>query len=108
MTVTGIESITPAIQQPGFFVKCILTDSVAVFFPGSVQHRDVKQLGASYEDNYRGNALAATIAPGRIDVRFHQDYSDERVRRICRELLRSAEMAWAATYSISYQGRPLI
>lgn len=66
MTVAGIESIKHCIEQPGYFVKCLLTDSVAVFFSGSIQHRDVKRDGVSYEDEYRGNALAATISPGRL------------------------------------------
>lgn len=64
MKVTGIESIKHYIEQPGCFVKCLLTDSDAVFFPGSIQHRDVKRDGVSSEDDYRGNALAATIVPG--------------------------------------------
>ncbi|WP_157211053.1 hypothetical protein [Verrucomicrobium spinosum] len=66
MTVAGIESIKHYVEQPGCFVKCLLTDSVAVFFPGSNQHRDVKRDGVSYEDDYQGNALAATIVPGRL------------------------------------------
>ena len=107
MTVSGIESIRHYITQAGYFVKCILTDSAAVFFPGTIQHRDVKQNGASYEDDYQGNALAATVAPGRIDIRFHQDYADERVRTICRDLFRCPDMAWASSFAILYQGRTL-
>ena len=108
MTVSGIESIAHYIEQPGYFVKCLLTDSAAVFFPGSVQHRDVKKGAVSYEDDYRGNALAATVTPGRIEIRFHQDYGDERVRAIARDLLRSPEMVWASSFAVSYQGRALL
>lgn len=107
MRTSGLESIRHYISQQGYFVKCILTDSVAVFFPGSVQHRDVKSDGASYEDDYRGNALAATIVPGRIDVRFHEQYADERVSRICRDLVRNPDMIWATGFEVTYQGRCL-
>jgi hypothetical protein len=104
MKVLGLESIAHYLVQPGYFVKGLLTDSVVVFFPGTIQHRDVKREGASYEDDYKGNALAATATPGRLDIRFHKDYTDERVRGICRDLLRCPEMAWAASFRVSYQG----
>ncbi|WP_038171904.1 hypothetical protein [Verrucomicrobium sp. BvORR106] len=107
MTIAGIESIQHCIEQPGYFVKCLLIDTVAVFFPGSIQHRDVKREGVSYEDDYRGNALAATIVPGRIDIRFHQNYHDQRVSSICRNLLSCPDMAWARSFSVIYQGRLL-
>jgi hypothetical protein len=107
MKVTGIESIKQYLEQPGYFVKCLLTDSVAVFFPGSIQHRDVKRDGVSYEDDYRGNALAATVTPGRIDIRFHQGFNDEQVGSICRNLLSCPDMAWASSFSVCYQGRLL-
>jgi hypothetical protein len=108
MTVTGIGSIQHYIDKPGYFVKCLITDSAAIFFPGTIQHRDVKRDGVSYEDDYQGNALAATIVPGRIDIRFHQDFSDERVRSICRLLLGLPTMKWASLFTVTYQGRTLI
>ena len=107
MKISGIDSIKPYTDLPGYFVKCLLTDFAAVLFPGSLQHRDVKRDGVSYEDDYRGNALAATITPGRIDIRFHKDYADDRVRRICHELLQSPEMDWASSFAAFYQGRPV-
>jgi hypothetical protein len=107
MRVSGLETIRPYIAAEGYFVKCILNASSAVFFPGSIQHRDVKQEGVSYEDDYRGNAMAATIAPGMIDVRFHRDYPDERVRSIFGKMLALPEMAWAEGFTVRYQGRVL-
>ena len=102
-----LESIAKEIASDGYFVKCIVNSSTAVFFPGSIQHRDVKRLGVSYEDDYRGNAMAATITPGRIDVRFHKNYPDDMVRSIFSRLLDIPEMDWAADFSIRYQGRNL-
>jgi hypothetical protein len=107
MTVSGMESISQAIQQPGYFVKCILADSAATFFPGTIQHRDIKRHGLSYEDDYRGNAMAATITPGRMDIRFHPAYPEEKVRTICRRLVQSPGMEWLGSFAVSYQGRTL-
>jgi hypothetical protein len=108
MNISGLDTISGDIAQAGYFVKCILTDRVAVFFPGSIQHRDVKRDGASYEDDYKGNAMAATITPGRMDIRFHERYSDEAVQRIAASVLGCQEMEWASGFSIIYQGRTLI
>ncbi|MEK7950744.1 hypothetical protein [Luteolibacter soli] len=107
MKVFGLESLSPYLAAEGYFVKCVLNSSAAVFFPGTIQHRDVKQEGVSYEDDYRGNAMAATITPGMIDVRFHRDYPDEMVRSISKRLLALPEMAWAKEFMVRYQGRVL-
>ena len=107
MKALGIESITQEIGAEGYFVKCIVNSSAAIFFPGTIQHRDVKREGVSYEDDYRGNAMAATITPGKIDIRFHQNYSDDSVRTIFEELLRLPDMNWASGFTIRYQGRTL-
>ena len=108
MNVLGISTIAEESTREGYFVKCIITKTVALFFPGTIQHRDMKQGGASYEDDYRGNAMAATITPGRIDVRFHEAYTDHTVEDIFRTLLRMPEMGWATTFSVRYQGRHLL
>jgi hypothetical protein len=107
MKVFGLPAISPYLAGEGYFVKCVLNSSAAVFFPGTIQHRDVKQEGVSYEDDYRGNAMAATITPGMIDVRFHRDYPDEMVKSIFKRLLVLAEMEWARGFTVRYQGRVL-
>ena len=107
MTVLGLETVSYEVASEGYFIKCIVNSSTAIFFPGSVQHRDAKQNGISYEDDYRGNAMAATIRPGIIEIRFHRGFSDESVQLIFSNLLRIPEMAWASEFSVSYQGRCL-
>ena len=107
MEIVGLEFIAQDLESDGFFFKCVFNQNAAVFFPGSVQHRDIKQAGVSYEDNYGGNALAATITASRIDIRFHQDYADETVSAIFSSILRQPSMEWARSYSIFYQGRQL-
>ena len=108
MEIHGLDSVRTDLEHPGYFFKCIADDRAAVFFPGSIQHRDMKQAGLSYEDDYRGNALAVTITPGRMDVRFHKAFTDERVRTIFRQLLANIQMTWASGFSVAYQGRDLI
>ena len=39
-----------------------------MFFPGATEHRTVKAAGLSYEDDYKGNAMAAIISGGRIEI----------------------------------------
>jgi hypothetical protein len=107
MKVFGLSSISPYLSAEGYFVKCVLNSSAAVFFPGSIQHRDVKQEGVSYEDDYRGNAMASTITPGMIDVRFHQAFTDGAVKEIFDRLLALPEMSWAEGFIVRYQGRVL-
>ena len=96
-----------AVSLEGYFVKCIVNASTAILFPGTIQHRDVKRDGVSYEDDYKGNAMAATITPGQIDVRFHQAYTDEAVKTIFTRLLDLPEMSWAKSFRLRYQGRTL-
>jgi hypothetical protein len=107
MKVLGLESIAPYLAADGYFVKCVLHSSAAVFFPGAIQHRDVKREGVSYEDDYRGNAMAATLTPGMIDVRFHQAFTDGAVREIFDRLLGLPAMEWARGFTVRYQGRVL-
>lgn len=89
MSISGLDLIQNEISRSGFFVKCILTNSMAV------------------EDDYRGNALAATFVPGRIDIRYHKAYSDDDVRAICMKWMHHPDMQWAQGFSIKYQGRIL-
>ncbi len=107
MKALGFESITQDIATEGYFVKCIVNSSAAIFFPGTIQHRDMKSEGVSYEDDYLGNAMAATITPGKIDIRFHQNYPDDTVRSIFDELLGLPDLSWASGFTVRYQGRML-
>ena len=77
----------------------------AVVFSVGEQHRDVKGPGISYEDDYKGSALAAMVRRDGIDVRFHRDFDDRAVVGILRELMALPEMAWLAEARVTYQGR---
>lgn len=107
MKIVGLESITVELNSDGYFVKCIGNASTVVFFSGTIQHRDMKVAGISYEDDYLGNAFAATITPGVVDVRYHKSYSDAAISRIFRALLAVPEMDWCTGFLVRYQGREL-
>jgi hypothetical protein len=87
--------------------KMVFNAHGAIFLPTNHQHRDHKAEGISYEDNYKGNALAAMLFPGRIEVRYHSAYTDADVARILRTLLAHPSLATIAGWQATYQGRPL-
>ena len=100
MNVIGAELLE---RQPN--VKFILNDAAVVFFFSTQQHRDLKAHGLSYEDDYRGNAVAGVVSPDRVNIRFHQAYSDERIRHLWRRVLSAPEMAGKRLAALYYQGR---
>jgi len=102
MKVTGAELVG---RQPT--VKFILNYTAIVFFFAAIEHRDVKVEGLSYEDDYRGDALAGIVSAERVDIRFHQAYSDERIRGLWRRVLAATELAGKEFGTLFYQGREI-
>ena len=88
-------------------LKFILNDGGILFFPASQQHRDTKFEGLSYEDNYRGNAVAGLICEQRVEIRFHSGFSDERIRNLWSRVLTIPEVARARLGPLYYQGREI-
>ncbi len=107
MVIAGADLLLPAIDSGGFFVKAILNERGMHFFPHTTEHRDTSLPGLSYKDKSQGNALAATIKPGRIDNRTHEDFSNERVQRIVQELPGVPDMSVLQESEIVYDGEPL-
>ena len=103
MRVIGAQLLN---EKPGS-LKFILNDSAVVFFPSPQQHRDVKLEGLSYEDDYRGNALAGIVTADRVEIRFHNAFSDERVRSIWSRVLAMPEVARTGLRRVYYQGREI-
>lgn len=108
MYLENIEYIQRLVTQESFSAKMVFNASGAIFFPVSRQHRDMKHAGISYEDDYKGNALAAMLAPGKIEIRFEESYSDSWVTTIVKTLLSSPELSFMAGWQVTYQGRTLI
>ena len=107
MKLVGFDRIQDSISQPGFSFKVVLNETAAIFLRIGDQHRDFKVEGVSYEDDYAGNALAATVSEDRIDIRFHRAFSDERARGLALLLLSAPEMEFVNGTPVYYQGRKL-
>lgn len=87
--------------------KFVINESAASFFDASQQHKDQKPLGLSYADDYKGNALAGTVGGRRMDIRFHEKFSDERVRNIICSLLSDSRLAFMKEWQVYYQARDI-
>lgn len=107
MIVHGFESIAPMLEQDGYLFKMIANDSGVVLFPHATEHRDATRSGIKYADDSRGNALAAMVKPGRIEFRFHRQFSDDRVRQLAARIVALPELAFARLFVVTYQGRAL-
>ena len=93
------------LAQTSGSLKFILNESAIVFFPATQQHRDTKSHGLSYEDDDLGNAVAGNVMPDRVEIRFHQAFTDDRIRAIWRSVLARSELAGANFGQLYYQGR---
>lgn len=107
MNVFGEELMKEYLRQPGYFFKAILNDNGVVFFSGKTEHRTVKVPGLSYEDDYKGNAMAGVITDGRIEIRNHTGFSPGRVGGIVRELLSNPKLQALKDFNVTYQGNKL-
>lgn len=96
------------LNQPQGSVKFILCESGIFFFAAMQQHRDAKCPGMSYEDDYRGNALAGLVLPDHVELRFNKDFPDARVQAMWRSVLSSPELAGARLGQLYYQGRLIL
>lgn len=105
MVVYGFDSIAPLLHQEAYLFKLLANDSAVVFFPHTVEHQDAGKPGIKYADDASGNALAAIVKPGRIEFRFHHQYSDARVRLLTERILALPEMIFANSFLVTYQGR---
>lgn len=106
-TVMGADRLRWLTEQPAFSAKAVLNEHGVLFFPPSGQHKDQKATGISYEEEYQGNALAATISPGRLDIRFHQQFTEERVMRIVSRLASESQLQFLRGWDVTYQGKAI-
>jgi hypothetical protein len=102
LRILGLDSIAAEVVQPTYFVKCLISDNVVAFFPGTYQHAEFHVATLRYEDGSQGNALAGTVNSRRFAIRPHAAYSCGRVALIVRELLRSEGTAWLKGIPVYY------
>ena len=85
MIVYGFDSIASLLEQDGYLFKLLANEAGVVLFPHNTEHCDAAQPGIKYADDSGGNALAAMVKPGHIEFRFHNQFSDERVKRLVKK-----------------------
>ena len=107
MLLLGLENLESLSTGASGSAKMVFNGRGALFLPVSRQHRDVKAEGISYEDNYRGDALAAMLARGRIEIRYHSAFTDSEVAAILHRLTALPELSALRDWAATYQGRPL-
>ncbi|WP_425395718.1 hypothetical protein [Aeoliella sp.] len=108
MKLYGGDLIASVVAEDNRLVKLVINEAAAYLFPADIQHQDATQPGLCYRDDSAGNALAATIKSGRIEIRHHDAYSDERVRSIMRQLMSLPEFKTDDERpEVFYQGREL-
>ncbi len=107
MEAVNSELAQRALDQNGPTVKFSLSDRAIVFFPATQQHRDIKTHGLSYEDDYRGNAVAGLLNAGRVEIRFHARYSETRMHALWSRVQALPEFAGINLGKLYYQGREL-
>jgi hypothetical protein len=107
MKLIGFEYLNSQLSQPGFTAKVVFNRGGIIFFPATQQHRDQKMPGISYEDDSAGNALAAMLSAGKIEIRNHRDFSEPLVAQIVLMLMALPELAILQGWQITYGGRNL-
>ncbi|MDV6034732.1 MAG: hypothetical protein F9B45_32500 [Phycisphaera sp. RhM] len=108
MKIIGADFLRSTLESDGYYLKLIFNDTAAHFFPYKTEHRDATQPGLCYKDDSLGNALAATIKPKQIDIRFHRAFTDQHVASIFQRLLTQPDMRLLAGFAVNYQGRGLL
>jgi hypothetical protein len=107
MQIRGTQYIKPLLAQTHFSAKMVFNAQGAIIFPVNQEHRNQKAEAISYEDNYKGNALAAMLAPNKIEIRYHQSFTDTQVANIIKSLKQYPKLSFMADWQTTYQGRPL-
>lgn len=105
MLILGLNHLTALNDRRVLSLKMVFNTNGAIIFSTTRQHRDMKAENISYEDDYKGNALAAMLSPGLIEIRFHKSYSDADVARLVSTLIARPELALMSIWNATYQGR---
>ena len=107
MNITGADYLRRIARTENFMAKMVFNDRGAYVFSARFQHRDMKSPGVSYDHDERGNALAAMLKPGLVEIRFDSRFINDRVMGILRKLMASPELAALRGWKVTYKGKPL-
>ncbi len=105
MIQIGADILTQLAEGRIHHAKLVFNDRGFIAFPTPIQHNTMKAEGISYEDNYRGNAMAAMLKPDAIEVRYHRAFGGSDVARIIRTLFERTSLSTMSHACVTYQGR---
>jgi hypothetical protein len=105
--IIGAEYLRRVVPSGTFTAKMVFNDQGAHVFSAQYQHRTMKTSGISYEHDGKGNALAAMLKQGLIEIRHDARFNDDRVVGIIRKLLACPELALMKGWKVTYQGRTM-
>jgi hypothetical protein len=108
MQFIGLEYVRSLVDGDPTPLKMVLNSHGALLLPATEEHRDQRAPGIVYGDDYRGNALAAILGNGRMDIRFHKGFSEIRVASLIEALASHADLSFLRQWRITYQGRELM
>ena len=86
MKIVGEDFLRLCLIEEGYFLKLILNEHAAHFFPYTTEHSDASLPGLRYQHESLGNAVAATIKPAQINIRRHVAFSTGRMKTILERL----------------------
>ncbi len=98
------EVVRSSLSKPFFELKMVFNENGAILFLVSGQHREHKGFSGavSYEDESKGNALAAMLKRDRVEVRRHNAFSIDRVRTLLLRLSRCEDLLFFKSATIMY------
>ena len=108
MIIIGAENLTERLKaEPLRQLKALLNETGIVIFPASIQHATIKLPGISYEDDYKGNALAVIFDGQKFEIRWHRDFTEARVKLLVKDLRKHPELGALKEQLVTYQGKPI-
>ena len=108
MIIIGAENLAERLKaEPFRQLKALLNETGVVIFPASIQHATIKLPGISYEDDYKGNALAVIFDGQKFEIRGHRDFTEARVKLLVKDLRKHPELGALRAQSVNYQGKAI-
>ncbi len=107
MDFYGLEYLVSLASRPNWESKCLLSDTGFAVFPASLQHAQTVYPGICHKEDHSGTAIAGMVRPGRVELRDHRGFSDERVAELWRRMISRPEATALRSFQLTYQGRVL-
>ncbi|MEK6815698.1 MAG: hypothetical protein AABY65_13295 [Nitrospirota bacterium] len=88
-------------------IKAVVSDRGIVLGPVRMEHKTLRAPGVAYESDEQGSAVAGVVYKGKIEIRRHRAFGEDRVLGMLRRLESLAELSPLRGFAIVYGGKPL-